>query len=113
MGSKPSLSDYEAMLRAGLASVSVVVADMDGCYAGRYEPDKKLITLDSFHGGLLDTLLHELLHHCQYNKLSSFGAGEEIVVEALEDLLVRYVNRSQRRRRWWRRALSAKLAEGK
>jgi hypothetical protein len=91
--------------------VRVRIAEIPHASA-EYDPAGKTITLDTFQVAQLDGLVHELLHHCHYHRLASWGAGEEPVTEALEDTLVRYINRNKRRNRWWRNALRAKLAEG-
>jgi hypothetical protein len=112
MADAPSLTDYETGLRAGLGSVRrVEIREMDNA-GGEYDPNTRTIFLDPFNASLLDGLIHELLHHKIYHRLASWGAGEEPVTEALEDMVVRYINRSKSRRRWWRRAFKAKLAEG-
>lgn len=108
--SGPSCAEYENGLRAGLASVRVELSDLENACA-EYDPVRKVVTLDAFNGALLDGLIHELFHHCHYHRLAAWGAGEEPVTEALEDMVVRYINRSERRARWWRRALKAKLSE--
>lgn len=106
----PSCAEYEGGLRAGLASVRVVLSDL-GNASAEYDPVKKVVTIDAFRVALLDGLIHELFHHCHYHRLASWGAAEEPVTEALEDMVVRYINRNERRARWWRRALKAKLSE--
>lgn len=110
MPKAPRFRDYETALRAGLAGVKVRIKEMDGA-GGEYDPEAKAISLDPFNAAFLDGLIHELLHHCLYHKLASFGAAEETVTLGLEDDLVRYINRSRARRRWWRLALKAKLSE--
>jgi hypothetical protein len=107
----PSCAKYDAMLRAGLGSVTVSIREMDAD-GGEYNPDTRRVFLDPFNAALLDGLIHELLHHVIYQELASFGAAEEPVTEAIEDMMVRYINRGERRRKWWRRALAAKLHEG-
>lgn len=103
--------DYEARLRAGLASMRVVVGEMDGA-GGEYDPNTKVAIWDPFNASGIDFLVHELFHHVLYQKLASWGAGEEPITEALELEVVKYINASKTRRRWWRRAFKAKLAEG-
>lgn len=90
--------------------MSVRLSDIEHASA-EYDPTTKRVTIDAFSVALLDGLIHELFHHCHYHRLASWGAGEEPVTEALEDMVVRYINRSQRRSRWWRRAIKAKLSE--
>ena len=107
----PSCAEYETGLRAGLASVTLVLDDLEDACA-EYDPKTKKITVDVFKSALLDGLIHELFHHCHYHRLASWGAGEEPVTEALEDMVVRYIGRNVRRQRWWRRAVKAKLGEG-
>lgn len=108
----PSRSAYEAGLRAGLASVSrIEICEMEGD-GGSYDPVTKVIRLDPWNASLHDGLIHELFHHCHFHRLASWGAGEEPVTLALEDMVVCYINASERRSRWWRRAFKAKLAEG-
>jgi len=111
MSNGPTHADYETGLRAGLASVRVRIREMDTS-GGEYDPATKSVLLDPFNASLLDGLIHELLHHVHYHRLAAWGVGEEPVTEALEDSIVRYINRSKTRRRWWRRAFAAKLAEG-
>ena len=111
MASRPSHGDYERALRAGLHGVTLKLREMDDA-GGEYDPKAKTVSLDPFNAGMLEGLVHELLHHVLYEKLASFGASEETVTLSLEDDLVRYINRSKVRRRWWRRALKAKLGEG-
>ena len=107
----PSWSQYERALRAGLHDVSVELREMRGA-GGEYDPKRRRISLDAFNTALLDGLIHELLHHVHYHRLAAFGAGEEPVTLTLEDEIVRWINRSPQRQRWWRNALKAKLSEG-
>ena len=107
----PSLRDYEQWLRVSLAANRIREAVLDG-FAGEYDPEAKLIRYDPFYGGQLEVVVHELVHHGHYRKLAGLGAMEEPTTLAWEDELVRFINRSKTRTRWWRRALAAKMMEG-
>lgn len=107
----PRWSDYERRIRAGLANLRIVVREMDDA-GGEYHPKSRTAYWDPFNASGIDFLVHELLHHCMYHKLAGWGEGEEPITETLEAEIVRYINRSRERRRWWRRALKAKLGEG-
>jgi hypothetical protein len=61
----------------------------------------------------LDVTIHELIHKELSKPLTWWGEFEEpIVKDVLEDLVVRYINTSSRRLKWWRATIESKLEEG-
>jgi hypothetical protein len=70
-----------------------------------------LILIDPVRGAALDCLIHELIHVAFLEKLAEWGALEEEVVLALEDRIVRHINRSPARVAWWRKKLDRLLNE--
>ena len=68
------------------------------------------VVLDPYLGGLIEGAIHELLHIHQKRATSALGRElEEALIEGFEDRIVRYVNRSNRRIKWWRNAISKRL----
>lgn len=83
-----------------------------GCARVDYGPDGfPEITVDPYRCAVIDGVLHELLHVCFNSDLAKWGKLEEAPVEALEDQLVRYVNRNSKRVEWWRKAIASKAEE--
>lgn len=71
-------------------------------------PDR--ILLDPYLGGLIESTIHELLHIHQKRPTKDLGKElEEAHMEAFEDRVVRYVNRSDKRIQWWRRCIAKRL----
>lgn len=69
-----------------------------------------LILLDPYLGGLIESVIHELLHIHQKRPTKGLGRElEEAHMEAFEDRVVRYVNQSAQRIRWWRRCITKRL----
>ena len=70
-----------------------------------FDRPKACVTIDPFCCGYLPVLIHELIHYARYHSLEAWGDMEETIVLAVEDDIVRYINRSQLRRNWWRKRL--------
>ena len=69
-----------------------------------------LIVIDPAHGAVIDTADHELLHYRFRKDIQVWGSElEEAIIEALEDRIVRYINRSEKRVNWWRNAITKRL----
>ena len=68
-----------------------------------------LILLDPLRGALMDSLIHELVHVVYLREVEMWGQLEEAVVEAIEEGIVRYINRSRGRVEWWRKQIDAAL----
>lgn len=98
-------------LRTG--SVRVVNQPMSGA-CGMVNLDRKptTIVIDPLQAGFMNVMVHELLHLCYRKELEQWGKLEECVVEAVEDQVVRYINRDAKRVEWWRRRILKLLAEG-
>lgn len=81
-------------------------ADVEPMRGGRIS-----VRVDNHLSAMLDGVVHELLHQVLEPDLDGvFDAEcEETIVLALEDAMVRRVNRSVGRSRWWRRAVNGKL----
>ena len=111
---RPSISTLERELRALLMDERLVLrqAEMRGA-AGKAHLENGVVSVDPFHGGYLELVVHELLHFRLHGQL---GALEELIDEAvvlfLEDRVVRHVNQSRRRQTWWRAAIMAKMERG-
>jgi hypothetical protein len=69
------------------------------------------ILLDPLRGALLDSLVHEVIHVVFLDRLLPWGALEEPIVEAIEEQVVRYINRSKTRVAWWRRVIDEALEQ--
>jgi len=61
--------------------------------------------------GLLSTLIHELIHVEFNERLAEWGFFQEPFVLTMEDCIVRYINKSDARLRWWRRKIEKLLEE--
>lgn len=97
----------EKRLRARLRQVTVLRTRSKNL-AGLADPARQTVYLNPLHGGLLETLLHELLHLELRLELNPFGPTlEEHLVQTLADKLVRQINRSKSRSQWWTKKLNA------
>ena len=78
------------------------------------EGDGATIIADGFQAGDLQNIAHELTHYVLENHWPRmFGRDvEEAIVVALEDQIVRYVNRTPREQKRWRKALGALRKRG-
>lgn len=105
MATKLTRAKLERALRHLLQSgaVSVRLGALEDC-AGRVDfytfPYR--ITLDPFHAGLLESLVHELLHVAETKKLEAWGEFEETVAEGVENGMVQFIGASRQRCAWWR-----------
>lgn len=73
------------------------------------DPERAVVTADGFQGGDLENIAHELLHYVLENEWPRDLMGryvEEAIVTALEDRIVRHVNRDPRLVRKWRRQIA-------
>lgn len=84
---------------------------LKGTFAGEAKLQTRQIKLNPFNGGITETVIHELIHIGYEGELQRWGALEEPIVEALEDAVVRYVNRNPKRRSWWHQKIQEKLPE--
>ena len=107
------MRDYEKAAKAALAVCTVELHEFAGgdCM-GEYDPKRRHIRLDPTWGGLVPTLIHELVHHAFYERMASMGVMEEPAVDAVEAALTRHILQSPVRRKWWSNALKAKISEG-
>lgn len=67
------------------------------------------IRVDTFHVGMLSAVIHECLHVSCDTALSLWGELEEPVVAAVEDEIIKYVNRRPRLHAAWRKAIEEAL----
>lgn len=74
-------------------------------YSGRHVE----VVLDPMRGGLIECVVHELIHAVYAKPLSSWGRFEEPIVCAVEKELMGYINTDEKRIQWWRDAIAAKL----
>jgi len=76
-----------------------------------YEGRKVEVALDPMRGGLIECVVHELLHAVMRTELARWGEFEECIVLAVERELVHQINSSRRRVQWWRKAIDGKLTK--
>jgi len=76
-----------------------------------YEGRKVEVAVDPMRGGLIECVVHELLHAVCRVELARWGEFEECIVLAIERELVCQINASRRRVRWWREAINRKLTK--
>jgi hypothetical protein len=74
-----------------------------------YEGKEVEVVLDPMRGGLIESLVHELIHAVYAKQLRIWGRNEECIVCALEVEQMHLVNNDESRVRWWRDAINAKL----
>ena len=67
------------------------------------------VVLDPMRGGLIESLVHELIHAVYAKPLRVWGRNEECLVSALEQEQMQLINNDEARVRWWRRAIGQKL----
>jgi len=63
------------------------------------------MTVDPFRGGLLEKVVHELIHLAYREELSRWGVFEEPIVRQLESVMADYINMSPKRTAKWRKRL--------
>jgi hypothetical protein len=69
-----------------------------------------LIVLDPAQGGLIENAIHELLHVLFREEMEVWAKElDEAINSAIEDCVVRYINRSEKRVDWWRAAVAERL----
>lgn len=105
------IAAVESVLRKLLASPSVSLSlhPLKGVYAGQVGLSSRRILLNPFNGCVTDTVVHELIHLHYNRRLAPWGELEEHIVEAIEDCVVRYINRSSKRRATWHRLIQQKI----
>lgn len=69
------------------------------------------VVVDPMRGGLIECVVHELLHAVYAKELARWGDLEECIVVAVEKEVMAVVNNSTRRVRWWRDAITRKLGK--
>jgi hypothetical protein len=74
-----------------------------------YEGRRIEVVLDPMRGGLIASVVHELIHATYARDLSKWGKNEESIVVALEQDTMSLVDNNQLMVRWWRNAISRKL----
>jgi hypothetical protein len=110
-GSALTIADLEAQARAVLVDprTDVIPCELPlGMGSITFDGPRRVIRIDPY-ACIQPTLIHEIVHHSRRRELAAWGQMEEPVVMVAEDLLNRYINRSQRRRQWWRETWSAKV----
>lgn len=68
------------------------------------------IVVDPHQSSLLEGVIHELIHVAYRSDLERWGYLEEPIVMALEDQMVRHINRNPKRAEWWRARIAERLA---
>jgi hypothetical protein len=67
------------------------------------------VVLDPMRGGLIESVVHELIHARYPVELAKFGKFEEPFVVVMEQGVMELVNNDEARVAWWRAAINAKL----
>ena len=108
-----TLASMEKSLRAALESDRTVVhwrtLNGDTLAWVEYEGRQVEVAVDPMRGGLIECVVHELLHAVYRLELSRWGVFEECIVLALEREIMATINASPRRVKWWREAIAEKL----
>lgn len=66
-----------------------------------------VVLLDALKAGLLAEVVHECVHFVLFDDYAKFDKDlAEAQIEAVEDLLEKYINESPRRIRWWRKQIA-------
>jgi len=74
-----------------------------------YEGKRFEVALDEYRGGLIECVIHELLHAVYVHELARWGWVEEDIVLAVERAVMARINRNPTRVKWWRNAIAKKL----
>lgn len=74
-------------------------------YEGKYVE----VVLDPMRGGLIASVVHELIHATYPRQLKVWGRNEECIVVALELQQMNLIDTDESRVRWWRKAINEKL----
>lgn len=106
-----TIKEYESACRDALGQVHVLEHEFTDDTMADYDPATKTIRIDTMWGGSMPLLVHELMHHIYYHKLGNLGVMEEPTTEAWEARINKHIFHVAVKRKWWRRALKAKLAE--
>lgn len=101
-----TLARLEQILRERLASgvelkLQPLFGPADGFTYPRIRPQP--IILDPFRVGILDGLVHELMHGCFDDRLGKWGDLEETMTAAAERELSIYILTNPKRRERWRK----------
>ena len=110
--------DVERQLRKALlaGTTRLVQTRLDGGTLAwvEYHGKRFHVAVDPMRGGLIESVVHELIHAVYAEELSVWGELEEAIVLAVEREVMAAINDSRRRVRWWRDAIARKLVkEGK
>lgn len=95
------LLEHGTDIRAAVLKTHIADVETDGPYAE--------VRLDVFLGGVLECVVHELLHATYEKQLKPWGRMEETIVLALEAEIARYITNRLELQDKWRRAVSRKL----
>lgn len=68
------------------------------------------ITVDPMRGGLIASVVHELIHAVYRRQLAAWGHFEEVIVVALEQSVMAHIDAKPERVKWWRDAIARKLS---
>jgi len=90
-------------IRAAVLKTHIADVETDGPNAD--------VRLDAFLGGILECVVHELLHATYEKQLKPWGRMEETLVLALEAEMARFITNRIELQDKWRRAVSRKLAK--
>ncbi len=110
------LTSFEKDLRQALMSKSTTVfsQELHGETLAwvEYEGRKVEVAIDPMRGGIIECVVHELIHAVYEKKLAEWGDLEEAIVIAVEKEMMDLINSSRRRVKWWRDAIGSKLEHG-
>jgi hypothetical protein len=108
-----TMASMEKSLRAALTSKSTVLRSRqlngDTLAWVEYEGRTVEVAVDAMRGGLIECVVHELLHAVYVDELARWGVFEECIVLAVERELMGRINRSPASVKWWRNAIAKKL----
>ena len=74
-----------------------------------YEGRAIEVAVDAMRGGLIECVVHELLHAVYRTELARWGVFEEAIVLAVESEMMARINANPARVKWWRNAIAKKL----
>jgi hypothetical protein len=110
-----TLAAFERSLRAALTSGKVHLSreELARCVAQvNVDHPPHQIKFDPLRGAVMDSIVHELIHVVWNDQIEPWGDLEEPIVAAIEQEIVRFINRSERRVEWWRARIHDATSEG-
>lgn len=109
----PEIADLERKLRVHMRDPNIKWDKFKSkVWAGHIDDalaKTKRVRIDPYWYGPFSTVIHELIHAECEKFLLPFGKAEEVLVEALEARVTRYIRKNTAKSKWWRKHIEEAL----